>query len=287
MAYPAMMTLLPPGIFGIVVASLFAAYMSTIATHLNLGSSYMVNDFYKRFVNPTADEKKLVRIGRIWTVLLMVLACVLEIFLQSAFQVFEIILLIGAGTGLIFLLRWFWWRINAYAEIAAMCVSFPVAIYFKLFHAKFFTQILGSKEAFESSFWNLSGGMQLVLGVILTTIGWVTVMYLTPPDDKETLRAFVKRVRAGGPGWKKVYDDAKKDGVELIGADDKWPVPLGILCSVLGCVAIYAALFAVGAFLYGQCASGVWLTIVAVVSSLVLWGAWIKMKAVTPALNEN
>lgn len=284
MAYPAMMTLLPAGIFGIVVASLFAAYMSTIATHLNLGSSYMVNDFHRRFVNPNASEKKLVLVGRIWTVALMIAACVLEIFLKSAFDAFQILLLIGAGTGLLFLLRWFWWRINAYSEIAAMCFAFPIAIYFKLFHEKACCSAFSlTPEEFAASIWNFSAGTQLVLSVALTTVGWLVVTFLTPPDDKETLRAFVVRTRAGGPGWKKVYDEAAKDGVSLVGATDKWPVPLGILCSVIGCVAIYSALFATGAFLYGQIGAGIALTVVAVAGSVVLFTSWRKMEASTAA----
>ncbi|MDO4426212.1 MAG: Na+:solute symporter, partial [Planctomycetia bacterium] len=128
LAYPAMFQFLPHGLFGLMITSLFAAYMSTIATHLNLGSSYMVNDFYQRFVRPDASEKKLVLMGRVWTVILMVLASVMALYLESAMDTFQIILSIGAGTGLLFLLRWFWWRINAYSEIAAMVISFIVAM---------------------------------------------------------------------------------------------------------------------------------------------------------------
>ena len=134
MAYPAMITLLPHGIFGLVVASLFAAYMSTVATHLNLGSSYMVNDFYKRFINKGASVKNMVLVGRIWIVIQIILASFVALNLKSALTAFEIIVMIGAGTGAIFLLRWFWWRINAWSEIAAMSIAFPVAVYFKIFH---------------------------------------------------------------------------------------------------------------------------------------------------------
>lgn len=286
MAYPAMMTLLPGGIFGVVVASLFAAYMSTIATHLNLGSSYMVNDLYLRFINKNASEKKLVRVGRIWTVALMILACLVATQLESALGSFQILILIGAGTGLLFLLRWFWWRINAYSEIAAMCFAFPIAVYFQLYHKSLCMSAFEmTEEAFAAS-WLSNGGLQLVASVALTTIGWLAVTFLTPPDDKETLREFVRKTRAGGPGWRKVYEDAAKDGVSLEGEKDKWPVPLGILCSVVGCVSIYAALFGSGAFLYGDCVLGSILTVVAIASGGLLWVCWKKMEAVT-ASNES
>ena len=274
MAYPAMMTLLPPGIFGIVVASLFAAYMSTIATHLNLGSSYMVNDFYKRFINKDASEKKLVLWGRVWTVIFMILSCYVAVFLESALGAFQIILSIGAGTGLLFLLRWFWWRLNAYSEIAAMCFALPIACFFQ-FHK------------FPEGSLLANSSIQLVASVALTTVGWLVVTFLTPPDDKETLREFVRKTRAGGPGWKKVYDDAAKDGVELIGANDRWSVPLGILCSVIGCVAIYSALFCVGAFLYGEIVFGAILLAVAVVGSVLIFRFWRKMQAVVAANGET
>ncbi len=274
MAYPAMMTLLPPGIFGIVVASLFAAYMSTIATHLNLGSSYMVNDFYKRFINKDASEKKLVLWGRVWTVIFMILSCYVAVFLESALGAFQIILSIGAGTGLLFLLRWFWWRLNAYSEIAAMCFALPIACFFQ-FHK------------FPEGSLMANSSIQLVASVALTTVGWLVVTFLTPPDDKETLREFVRKTRAGGPGWKKVYDDAAKDGVELIGANDRWSVPLGILCSVIGCVAIYSALFCVGAFLYGEIVFGAILLAVAVVGSFLIFRFWRKMQAVVAANGET
>lgn len=281
LAYPAMITLLPHGILGIVVASLFAAYMSTIATHLNLGSSYMVNDFYKRFWKPSASEKQLVAMGRIWTVVLMIVACFMALFLQSALQAFEILIMIGAGTGLLFLLRWFWWRINAWSEIAAMCVAFPVALYFKFAHASVCCKVFEiSQEEFAIS-WLNNSGYQLVFSVILTTIGWLIVTFLTPPDSKESLYAFVQKTRAGGPGWKKVYEQAKADGVQLEGASDKWPVPMGIACSFIGCVAIYSALFAVGAFLYGEMVNGCILSVVTVVGAFALFDFWKKLENIS------
>jgi len=130
-AYPAMLSFLPNGFLGIVVASLIAAFMSTISTHLNWGSSYLVNDFYKRFIKPEAGDKELVLAGRLFTVILMIVTIIFALLLSNALQAFEILLQIGAGTGLIFILRWFWWRINAYSEITAMVASFLVALYFQ------------------------------------------------------------------------------------------------------------------------------------------------------------
>ncbi len=281
MAYSAMMTKLPHGILGVVVASLFAAYMSTIATHLNLGSSYMVNDFYKRFVKPSASEKELVKFGRIWTVALMIAACFLALCLQSALQAFEIMIMIGAGTGLLFLLRWFWWRINAYSEIAAMCFAFPIALYFKFGHQQVCCHFLNmTSEQFANS-WLSNSGYQLVISVAITTIGWLLVTFLTPPDSKETLYAFVQKTRAGGPGWKKVYEQAKKDGVSLEGENDKWPVPMGILCSFVGCIAIYAALFSTGCFLYGRWDAAFGLLALTVVGALLLFRCWKKLEQIS------
>ena len=275
MAYPAMFKFLPHGWFGLVMTSLFAAYMSTIATHLNLGSSYMVNDFHKRFVNPNASEKKLVLMGRLWTVVLMILASVLALFLESAKDTFDIILSIGAGTGLLFLLRWFWWRLNAWSEIAAMVISFVVAIALR---------ICTNKGLLPEC---LSGSsIQLVVSVAITTIGWLIVTFLTPPDDEETLRAFVKRTGAGGPGWRHVIDRAKAEGVDL-GTDGSWNVPMGILCSILGCIAIYSALFGSGYWIYGQFTTATITTGVSIVSWLLLLAAWRKLNAAERRQTES
>jgi len=259
LAYPAMLTYLPPGLFGLLFVSLLAAYMSTIATQLNLGASYLVNDFYRRYVNRNADEKQLVLVGRIGTVVLMVLASLLAINLESAVKNFEILLIIGAGTGLLFMLRWFWWRISAYSEIAAMVFALPAALFFKM----------GGGE------WlGLSSAWQLVIAVAVTTIGWLIVTFLTPPDDKRVLREFLRRTRANGPGWQKIIDDAARDGEPIPDADKQWSVPMGIYCSVIGCVAVYAALFAAGNFLYGKHTIAWVLTAIAVITSISILLLW-------------
>lgn len=281
MAYPAMMTLLPPGFFGLVVASLFAAYMSTIATHLNLGSSYMVNDFYHRFINPNASEKQLVRIGRISTVILMILASVLAPFLESATDAFDILLMVGAGTGLLFLLRWFWWRINAWSEIVSMCVCFPTALYFKVIHVPLWTYLMpvmgNSGEPQIPDALNFSFGLQLLLTVVITTLGWLAATYLTSSSDLETLCKFASRTQAGGPGWRHVYRQAASNNIMIPGSDAPWPVPLGILASFLGCVSIYAALFSTGALLYGQYKMAILLGCTAVIGAVLIYQTWRMM----------
>ena len=224
-AYPAMLTLLPTGLLGLVAASLIAAFMSTMSTQLNLGASYLVNDFYHRFIKPNASEKHLVNVGRGFTVISIILGGGLGLFLTSAGQAFTLLLMIGAGTGMIYILRWFWWRINAYTEIVAMVSSLCIAFYFNFIDQSF------------------AGWEKIVIGAILTTVVWVVATYLTPPDDEETLQNFVKKVNPGGPGWSKY-----SHGVY----SEPWPVPNGILCMILGCSAVYGVLLGVGQLIYGE-----------------------------------
>jgi len=224
-AYPAMLTLLPTGLLGLVAASLIAAFMSTMSTQLNLGASYLVNDFYHRFIKPDASEKHLVNVGRGFTVISIILGGGLGLFLTSAGQAFTLLLMIGAGTGMIYILRWFWWRINAYTEIVAMVSSLCIAFYFNFIDQSF------------------AGWEKIVIGAILTTVVWVAATYLTPPDDEETLQNFVKKVNPGGPGWSKY-----SHGVY----SEPWPVPNGILCMILGCSAVYGVLLGVGQLIYGE-----------------------------------
>ncbi|MGY8781102.1 MAG: sodium:solute symporter family protein [Fidelibacterota bacterium] len=248
-AYPAMLTLLPSGLLGLVAASLIAAFMSTMSTQLNLGASYLVNDFYYRFINKTASEKQLVKVGRLFTLISIIMGAGLGLMLKSAGQAFDLLLMIGAGTGLIYILRWFWWRINAYTEIVAMISSLLVAGYFN----------------FGDS--NLEGWQKIVIGAVLTTIVWILATYFTPPDDEETLRNFVKKVNPGGPGWAKY-----SDGISI----EPWPVPKGILSMVLGCTAVYGFLLGVGQFIYGETGNGVFIVGVGTLASIGLFKIWRK-----------
>jgi len=246
-AYPAMLTLLPSGLLGLVAASLIAAFMSTMSTQLNLGASYLVNDFYHRFIKPDASEKQLVMVGRLFTVVSIILGGGLGLLLTSAGQAFTLLLMIGAGTGMIYILRWFWWRINAYTEIVAMVSSIIIAGYFNFANV------------------GLEDWQKIVIGALLTTIVWILATYLTPPDDEETLRNFVKKVNPGGPGWTKY-----SDGI----SSEPWPVPNGILCMVLGCVAVYGFLLGVGQLIYGQTGLGIIICGLGTVSSFGLYKLW-------------
>ena len=264
-AYPAMLTFLKPGIMGIVVASLIAAYMSTMASHLNWGSSYIVNDFYRRFFAPKATEKKLVFVGRMSTVGLMFLAGVVALLLDNALQAFHILLQIGAGTGLIFILRWFWWRINAWTEITGMVVSFAVALYLEIFHAK-----LG--------FAPFPVHINLLIGVSITTASWVIATLLTKPADDAVLRKFYRLVRPGGKGWDVVLAKAQQDGDPITETATAGDLPRGILCMVAGCLAVYSAVFAAGYYLYGNMLYGIIFTTITVAAVGFLVAIWGKLE---------
>ncbi len=256
-AYSLMLATLPAGWIGLVVASLAAAYVSTISTQLNWGASYLVNDFYGRFIRPSAPEKEMVWMGRLFTVLLMLFSGLLALYLDSALESFNILLSIGAGTGLIFMLRWFWWRINAAAELTAMIASFLFAIYFNILHARLFPDLL------------LSGSESMVLSVALTTVAWLIAAWFGPGTDRQQLYRFCRRINPAGPGWNAIRRAARQDGVDLE-ADGVPRDPLlpGILAAVACCIGIYAALYGTGALIYGNWLSG---TIAFAVGLLMVW----------------
>ncbi len=266
LAYPAMLTFLPVGLLGLVIASLISAYMSTISTQLNLASSYVVNDFYQRFLRPDADEKELVRAGRMTTVVLMVMAAGLALMLSNALQAFGILLQIGAGTGLLFILRWFWWRINAISEITAMTASFLVAMFF------FLQERFGLFPIGELKDWQ-----KLVIGVAITTVCWVGVTLFTRPTSDKTLRHFYRLIRPGGPGWDHVIEKSKTDGDPITQTAERGVLPIGVLCMVLGCFAVYSALFATGEWMYGHYLTASVLTVVSAVAAASLLKLWSKV----------
>lgn len=270
LAYSAMLTLLPSGLLGLVLASLVAAYMSTISTHLNWGASYIVNDFYKQQIKKDASEKELVAVGRISTIFLMVLSALLALVLTNALQLFDIILMFGAGTGLIFILRWFWWRINAWSEISAMLVSGIVSI---LLNFTFLGDYFFGDDGLMPSY------AKFPIVVLVTTIVWVAVTYLTRAEKKEVLRNFYKRIQPGGPGWAKVIDEASDENIVLIDNNEGWSVPSGIIAMLIGCVLIYSIMFATGHWIYGYYNSAIILTGVAITSAFALSKVWKKIKA--------
>ena len=242
MAYPAMLVFLPSGMLGLMVAGLLAAYVSTISTHLNWGTSYLVHDLYRRFIRADASEKHYVMMGRIVTALLMVFAAGMTFLLETARTSFELLLSIGAGSGLLYLLRWYWWRINAWSEIAAMVVSFGVAVGF------FVSGRMGTVFAPNTV---------LLVTVLATTVAWVGVTLMTSPESEETLVSFYRLIRPAGPGWKSI---AAKAGV----GPTPDSIPMQLLGWVLGCAFVYATLFGAGSALYGHTAQ------------VIVWGfVWI------------
>ncbi len=261
-AYPAMLSYLPNGFLGLVVASLIAAYMSTVSTQLNWGSSYVVNDFYHRFINKEADEKKLVLVGRISTVILMIFAGIFALMLQNALQAFEILLQIGAGTGLIFILRWFWWRINALTELTAMFVSFLVALYFAFVHP-----LTGLPE--------LSSAMKLISGVGFTSLVWILVALFSKPTDEQTLISFYKKINPGGPGWKYIAHKVEEQNGKK---SEEWDVPLAILSMITGSLGVYSALFATGYWIYGNLLFAIGFSLLSVLFFFILSKLWLKLK---------
>jgi SSS family transporter len=237
-AYVAMMTYLPSGLIGIVLLSLIAAFMSTISTQLNWGSSYIVNDFYKRFINPNASDKKEVLVGRISTVLLMICAALFSFFLQSAGEVLNLLLQIGAGTGLLFILRWFWSRINPYSEIAAMLISFVIAVFFFI------------NGKLDAPIFDIAGHWQLVFGVIVTTFGWLIVTLVTKPSDSDTLQSF---------------------NTLIFGKESKFKgFGMKILGFFSGVIGVYCTLFAIGNFIYGKTALAFGLLAIVLLCTLII-----------------
>ncbi len=242
MAYPAMLVFLPSGMLGLMVAGLLAAYVSTISTHLNWGTSYLVHDLYRRFIRPGEDEKHYVMMGRLVTAALMVLAAGMTFLLESARTSFDLLLSIGAGSGLLYLLRWYWWRINAWSEVAAMVVSFVVAIGF------FIAGRTGN--AFPST-------TVLLVTVFATTVAWIGTTLATRPEAESTLIEFYRLIRPAGPGWGPIPARA---GVGP--SPDSISLQLGGW--VLGCTFVYATLFGFGSALYGHTAQ------------MIVWGVvWV------------
>lgn len=241
-AYAAMMTYLPVGLIGIVLTSLMAAFMSTISTQLNWGSSYIVNDFYARFIKKDASEKQKVLVGRLSTVALMVMAGLFSFYLQSAKDVFNLLLQIGAGTGLLFILRWFWSRINPYSEIAAMVISFVIAVFFFV-NGKLETPIVS----------NIASHWQLVIGVFVTTFGWIATTLLTQTTDANTLEKFNAAVFG---------NESKFNGFGK-----------KIAAFVAGIIGVYATLFGIGSFIYGNTTTGILLVVLALVCCVIIYAA--------------
>lgn len=232
--------------------------MSTISTHLNWGSSYISLDFYKRFLKPKASEKELVNVGRISTVVLMIFSALIALALSSALSTFAILLQIGAGTGLIFILRWFWWRVNAYSEITGMIVSFVVALVFE------FTEL--GLEVYE----------KLVLGVAITTISWIAATFITRPTDTKTLASFYNAITPYGKGWNKFRAIAASNNIELKKTNDVFTIDFASM--LLGILFVYSSLFATGYVIYGNVVGASVLIAIALFSAFIIFKLW-KIKS--------
>jgi SSS family solute:Na+ symporter len=252
-AFPAMLKFLPAGFAGLMMGGLIAANSSTILTHLNWGSSYLVHDFYRRFIKPDADEKHYVLVGRISTIGLYVFAAFLSLALESAQDAFEILISIGAGTGLLYLLRWFWWRINAWTEVVAMISSFTISLIF------FVMRKTGHAQPFAHT---------VLYSVAFTTICWLITAYVSPQTGREHLIAFYRKVHPSGPGWRKVREEAGISEVEGSRYSDR--IGQAALGWLTGCLTIWSSLFAIGNVLYGRYQLAVILIAIFVVNGSVL-----------------
>jgi Na+/proline symporter len=252
-AYPAMLRFLPVGFVGLMVGGLVAANSSTILTHLNWGASYLVHDFYRRFIRRDANEAHYVLAGRITTIVLFVCSSAMVYLLDTAKDAFDIILQVGAGTGLLYLVRWFWWRVNAWCEVVAMISSFAVSVILLIMARN------GS---------HISTHAALLITIAVTTACWVTTAWVGPQTDREVLISFYRKVRPAGPGWKPVREAAGLSGASSTSTADN--IPLALVGWVSGCMAIWSALFTVGNVLYMRPGAALLMAAVFVVSGLVL-----------------
>ena len=236
-AYPAMLRFLPTGWIGLMVGGLIAANSSTILTHLNWGASYLVHDFYRRFLNRNGTEKEYVRAGRLATVGLFVVSSAMVFLLETAQDNFNIMLQVGAGTGLLYLLRWFWWRITAWCEIVAMTSSFAISIAFLLLHKNGVR--LGTHK-------------ELLATIAFTTLCWLIAAFLGPRTDRQTLIDFYRKVHPLGPGWRRIRVEAGVSEAEAQAYAKNDNIPLALVGWVTGSLLIWSSLFTVGNFLYGR-----------------------------------
>ncbi len=253
-AYPAMLKFLPVGFIGLMVGGLIAANSSTILTHLNWGASYLVHDFYRRFIRRDAPEKHYVWAGRITTIMLFLVSSATVYLLESAKDTFDIILQVGAGTGLLYLLRWFWWRINAWCEVVAMISSFGISA----------TLLILKRQGLLE----ISTHYALLLTIAVTTICWVVTAFIAPATDRGVLIAFYRKVRPFGPGWRRIREAAGISEAEAAARHEN--IPLALLGWSAGCTVIWSSLFAVGTFLYGRMLQAGVLLAVFIGSGLIL-----------------
>jgi Na+/proline symporter len=252
-AFSAMLKFLPAGFVGLMVGGLVAANSSTILTHLNWGSSYLVHDFYRRFLKADADEKHYVAAGRVCTVILYVVAAFLSRLLESAQDAFEVLISIGAGTGLLYILRWYWWRINAWCEVVAMVSSFSISVVF------FLMRKAGHPQPFAET---------VIYSVAFTTVAWLITAFVGAQTNRDRLVAFYRKVHPAGPGWEPIRVAAGVSAAEAAAHSDH--LGRATVGWIAGCLTIWSSLFATGEFLYGRTPQALALSAVFVVSGGVL-----------------
>jgi len=243
-----MVTFLPAGLKGLMIAAFFGAFMSTIDTHLNWGASYVVNDFYKRFIKRKASSAHYVLISRITVIIIMVLAGFTAYWMESIKGGWELMIAIGAGTGLIYILRWYWWRINAWSEISAMACSFVVAMIL-------LKSPLGGGG-------DLNWAYRILITVGITTCVWLAVTFLTPPVERQHLVRFYQKIKPGGL-WQKIRS-------ETPGVKSKTSIGTDIINWILGTILIYSALFGVGRIILLETAKGILFLLITAVSGILL-----------------
>jgi chitinase len=272
----------PASLRGFMIAGFAAAYMSTIATHLNWGASYVINDFYRAFVKRRASERHYVIASQLATVLIMVVALVVTFLLlqneKKISDAWKLLLATGAGTGGVYLLRWYWWRINAWSEVSAMVVAAAVSLFLQLYW--FAAPADSALEPQERAYQTQQQFAYVMLStVVITTIAWLVVTFLTRPEPREKLVAFYERVRPAGPGWTTIR--------RLVGAGQAAPTESLLqqfVNWVLGCVLIYCSLFGIGYIIFKEWAWGFGLTGVALACALILSRNLAKVAVAAAAL---
>lgn len=259
LGYPRLMLdFLPPVLLGLVVASLLAAFMSTVSTLINWGASYLTNDLYLRFMKPDASQAELVLVGRLSSVLVTVLGAGAAFFAEDVTTVFRLVIAIGTGPGLVLMLRWFWWRINAAAELAAMLTGFVIGL---------LTSVVPVLRIDDF-------GLRLMVTSALSVLVWVSVMYLTPPESDETLDAFYAKIRPGGPGWTR-----QRSRTGLAPAQD---LRKDLLRTLAASFLLFGAMFAIGGFLLLQSITG-WVSLMVAVLG---WVGLRKLRGDRPSLDS-
>ncbi|MEQ9624301.1 sodium:solute symporter family protein [Coleofasciculus chthonoplastes] len=266
LGYPKLMLdFLPPVMLGLVVTSLLAAFMSTVSTSINWGASYLTNDLYQRFIKPNAQQSELVLAGRIASVVVTALGAMAAFFSQDVATVFRLVIAIGTGPGLVLILRWFWWRINAIAELTAMVGGFIVGLTTSI------VPIIKIEEF----------GLRLLVTTVITSVLWITAMLVTPPESEATLDEFYRRVRPAGPGWQRQQESTGLLPIQNLGQDIK-----RVFAAIL---LLFGTMFAIGGFLLLQPLTG-WVSLIIAVGGAMLLRQLNRKKAVRmprPGLDDQ